>query len=74
MVVHPDYQGRGIGSRLLAEVCRLADKAGQDIYLESSPVGTKLYLNAGFERIGNIDLQEGQYVLACMLRKAGSTV
>jgi len=74
MVVHPDYQGRGIGSRLLAEVCKLADKVEQQIYLESSPAGAKLYLNAGFEKIGEIDLQEGQYVLACMLRKADSTV
>jgi len=72
MIVHPDYQGRGIGSKLLAEICRLADEVGQDVYLESSPAGTKLYLNAGFVRVGDIDLQEGRYVLACMLRKAGS--
>jgi len=74
MIVHPDYQGRGIGSKLLAEICRLADKDSQDVYLESSPSGTKLYSNAGFESVGEIDLLEGRYVLACMLRKAGSTV
>jgi len=74
MIVHPDHQRRGIGSKLLAEVCRLADKDCQDVYLESSPSGAKLYLNAGFERIGEIDLLEGRYVVACMLRKAGSTV
>jgi ribosomal protein S18 acetylase RimI-like enzyme len=74
MIVHPDYQGRGIGTRLLAEICCLADKAGQDVYLDASPAGTKLYLNAGFEKVGEIDIQDGRYVLACMLRKAGSKV
>jgi GNAT superfamily N-acetyltransferase len=72
MIVHPDYQRRGIGSRLLAEVCSLTDGAGQDVYLESSPRGMKLYLNAGFDRIGDIEMLDGAYVLGCMLRKAGS--
>lgn len=72
MIVHPEYQGRGIGRRLLDEICNLADKAAQDIYLEASPVGTKLYLNAGFEKIGEISLINGSYILACMLKKAGS--
>ena len=73
MIVHPDYQRRGIGSRLLAEVCSLTDKAGQDVYLESSPRGMKLYSNAGFDKIGEIDLLEGAYVLGCMLRKGSLT-
>jgi ribosomal protein S18 acetylase RimI-like enzyme len=73
MAVHPEYQRRGIGRRLLAEACKLANKAGQDLYLESTPAGTKLYLNAGFERIGEIELLNGQYELACMMRKASST-
>lgn len=72
MIVHPDYQRRGIGSRLLAGVCNLTDNVDQDIYLEASPRGTKLYLNAGFDRIADIDLLDGAYVLGCMLRKAGS--
>lgn len=72
MIVRPDYQGRGIGSRLLAEIRTLANKANEDVYLEASPAGTKLYLNAGFEKIGEIEILEGQYVLGCMLRKAGS--
>lgn len=70
MIVHPDCQRRGIGSRLLAEVCSLTDEVGQDVYLESSPRGTKLYLNAGFDKIDNIDLLDGAYVLGCMLREA----
>lgn len=73
MIVHPDFQRRGIGSRLLAEVCSLTDKVGQEVYLESSPRGIKLYLKAGFDKIDNIDLLDGAYVLGCMLRKAGPT-
>ena len=71
MVVHPEYQGRGIGSRLLAEICTRANTANEDVYLEASPAGTKLYLNAGFEKIGEIEILKGQYVLGCMLLKAG---
>lgn len=74
MVVHPEYQGRGIGSKLLVEICALASKAGQRVYLESSPAGTKLYLNAGFEEIGKIEFLDGQYVLICMLWKADSAL
>ena len=74
MIVHPDYQRRGIYFRLLAEVCSLTDKVGQDVYLEASPRGLKLYLNAGFDRIADIDLLDGAYVLGCMLRKASSMV
>lgn len=69
MAVHPDFQAQGIGRKLLAEVCRLVDESSQDFYLESTPVGLKLYQNAGFESLGNIFF-EGEYCLACMLRKA----
>ena len=71
MAVHPAYQAQGIGSKLLAEVCHLADKSSQDFYLESTPVGMKLYRNAGFESLGNIFFG-GEYCLTCMLRKADS--
>lgn len=74
MVVHPEYQGLGIGSRLLAEICALPKKSGHGVYLESSPAGTKLYLNAEFEEIGSIGFMNGQYVLTCMLWKADSTL
>lgn len=70
MIVHPEYQGRGIGRRLLAEICALASEAAQRVYLESSPAGTKLYLNAGFEEIGRIEFLDGQYILTCMLWNA----
>jgi ribosomal protein S18 acetylase RimI-like enzyme len=69
MAVHPDFQAQGIGSKLLAEICHLADSSSQDVYLESTPVGLKLYQNTGFESLGVIFF-EGEYCLTCMLRKA----
>lgn len=74
MIVHPEYQGRGIGRQLLAEICALASEAGQPVYLESSPAGVKMYLNAGFEEVGRVKFLDGQYVLTCMLWTADSTL
>jgi predicted N-acetyltransferase YhbS len=69
MAVHPDFQYQGIGRKLLAEVCSLADESSQDIYLESTPTGLKLYQNTGFESLGSIALFGGEYSWTWMLRK-----
>jgi ribosomal protein S18 acetylase RimI-like enzyme len=69
MAVHPDYQGRGIGGKLLARICSLADDSCQDVYLEATPAGLKLYQKAGFEGLGRMTLFDGEYSLTCMLRK-----
>lgn len=73
MVVHPDYQRRGIAKRLLLAVCAHADKAGQDVYLEASPAGKKLYLSNGFEEkraddLGKLVGAEEYFPLTYMLR------
>jgi GNAT superfamily N-acetyltransferase len=70
--VHPDFQGRGIGAKLLARICGLADDSSQDVYLEATPAGLELYQKAGFESLGKITLFDGEYSLTCMLRKPGS--
>jgi ribosomal protein S18 acetylase RimI-like enzyme len=71
MAVHPDFQGRGIGGELLDRICSLADDSSQDVYLEATPAGLKLYQKAGFESLGEITLFDGEYSLTCMLRKPG---
>ena len=70
MAVDPKCQGRGIGKQLLAENCKLADQAGQDIYLESTSAGKKLYLAAGFEPLGEFKVLDGAVAVNPMLRKA----
>lgn len=58
MAVHPDWQRRGIAKRLLLTVCAHADKAGQDVYLESAPPARKLYAANGFEVLKVDDFAE----------------
>lgn len=69
MAVEPTYQGQGIAKQLLQKICELADKAGQDIYLESTKEGFSLYQKAGFEKVGEAPVLDGAYVLMSMLRK-----
>ena len=70
MAVEPTYQGQGIAKQLLQKICELADKAGQDIYLESTKEGLSLYTKAGFEKVGEAPLLDGAYTMMSMLRKS----
>ena len=47
--VDPDYQRRGIATRLLSVGLQEADKAGLAVYLETSQAGEKFYPHHGFE-------------------------
>jgi ribosomal protein S18 acetylase RimI-like enzyme len=49
IVVNPEWQGRGIGSKLMGEVTRRADEEGVVIGLEASADGEYLYRKVGFE-------------------------
>jgi len=74
MAVDPKFQGRGIGLKLLEYGFRIVDKSGQDLYLESTPGGKRLYQKAGFETLDSLDLSsfnllDGEYTLTAMLRK-----
>jgi GNAT superfamily N-acetyltransferase len=68
MLVHPDYQGRGIAKRLLNHAMRGADRAGQDVYLEGTKVGQPLYLRCGFEPLQDISILDNTYVIKAMIR------
>lgn len=70
MAVDPECQGRGIGKMLLEADCKLADQAGQDVYLESTVAGKKLYQSYGFESLGECKVLDGTIAVNPMLRKA----
>lgn len=69
MAVSPDHWGRGVGKKLLQRGLEEVDKAGQDIYLEASPVAVRLYRSCGFEELETIELFEGEMVMTAMIRR-----
>jgi ribosomal protein S18 acetylase RimI-like enzyme len=71
MAVHPDHQGQGIAKRLLLKGLELADEAGEDVYLESTPGARGLYLRVGFEVLEEFTVQD-TFPMTVMLRKAVS--
>lgn len=53
--VHPDYQGRGVGRRLLEGLLRHADELRATVFLEvrtDNDVAIALYRRNGFEQVG----------------------
>lgn len=69
MAVDPAYQRRGIAKRLLLKVVELADEAGEDTYLESTPEAKKLYQSVGFEVLEEFAVK-GEFPMTSYLRKA----
>jgi ribosomal-protein-alanine N-acetyltransferase len=53
--VHPDYQRRGVGRRLLAALLTHADAAGATVFLEvrtDNDAAFQMYRSTGFEPLG----------------------
>jgi len=51
LAVHPQYQRRGLGSRLIEPVLALADAEGRRTYIEASRKGVRLYERYGWVRV-----------------------
>lgn len=56
IAVDPKHQGKRIGRRLLDWGIEQATAEGKDIYLLSTAAGRRLYIGAGFQELGVIDL------------------
>jgi GNAT superfamily N-acetyltransferase len=54
--VHPAYQRRGIGGRLMKWGIDTAESMQLPIYTEASVPGLPLYLRNGFERLTHVSL------------------
>ncbi|KXT13402.1 hypothetical protein AC579_9073 [Pseudocercospora musae] len=54
LVVDPEHQGKGIGSKLIQWSIDEADRRGVQLALESSPTGLALYRKSGFVEVERI--------------------
>ena len=61
LVVMPEYQRRGIGTRLLDWALKQADENGYPCYIDSSPQGLGLYKKLGWEEVGSAEIDEGDW-------------
>lgn len=67
--VHPDFRGRGLGMKLLADNLDLIDDEGAAAYLESTnPANDERYRGVGFERHGEFSTPDGAHKLTTMWR------
>jgi ribosomal protein S18 acetylase RimI-like enzyme len=55
LAVRPQFQGMGVGRKLVGEVTRRAEREGVVVGLEASEQGEKLYRKCGFELLGRFD-------------------
>jgi ribosomal protein S18 acetylase RimI-like enzyme len=71
--VDPQWQGEGLGSRLLAEVLERCDRDRVPAYLQATtPRNRELYLRHGFEDCGELRLPDDGPRLWPMRREAGA--
>ncbi|EJD07790.1 uncharacterized protein FOMMEDRAFT_25068 [Fomitiporia mediterranea MF3/22] len=55
LIVHPSFQGRGVGSALLKQCFTITDAANRPVFLESTTAGYPLYVARGFVEIDRLD-------------------
>ncbi|KAJ5520949.1 Acyl-CoA N-acyltransferase [Penicillium fimorum] len=65
--VHPSYQGKGLGTKLLKWGLTRADAEGVEVYLAASPAGRPLYSKYGFREVDTFSPYPG-HVLVMMIR------
>lgn len=61
LAVLPEYQGKGLGGRLLRPGLEEADKAGAQTYIEASPAGLPVYLKYGWQSVDELAIDMRPY-------------
>jgi len=61
--VHPSYQGRGYGKKLLNVVANWADNEGMDCYLECAEANVPIYNRCGYKVIWREDVKVEENVV-----------
>ncbi|KAI5303094.1 hypothetical protein KEM55_000718, partial [Ascosphaera atra] len=61
MAVDPNQQRQGIGSLLMKLFCEFVDENGLDAFVMASPAGLKLYAKFGFEKVGVVESEHGNF-------------
>ncbi|GLZ03325.1 hypothetical protein Acsp03_07920 [Actinomadura sp. NBRC 104412] len=70
--IHPDHQGRGIGTRLITELLRQAGRQGQDLVLDVLAVNHRAY--ALYRRLGLREVaRHGEGQIKIRMRGSAST-
>jgi GNAT superfamily N-acetyltransferase len=74
LVVSEEWQGKGIGGRLMNEVVKRAKNQGVVVGLEASPAGEGLYRKLGFEMLGRYSgrVEKEEAGGGVMILRAGS--
>jgi GNAT superfamily N-acetyltransferase len=79
LTVMPEFQRRGVGSALLREGLREADRRGWPAFIEASPAGLGLYKKFGWEEMVKTTInlkdyggQDVEYDTVGLIRPAGS--
>ena len=67
LCVHPVFQRKGIGAKLLDWGLKNARERGEKVYLEASEIGKGLYIKKGFKKLGEIVMGDREAVLPCMI-------
>ena len=55
---NPNFQGQGNGKKLMNKLCEMADKMGQDMFLEAGERNRPFYQKFGFESKGTMEFDD----------------
>ncbi|MCJ1400183.1 hypothetical protein MMC11_003387 [Xylographa trunciseda] len=61
LVTVPEWHRRGVGRKLLQRYMDVVDEKGWESWIDASPAGMGLYQKLGWEQVGGVTVDLGQY-------------